>query len=118
MDKEPKIETEETSPSPKPEKGKVDLIAIFSYVGILCLVPLFTRQDDPFVKFHAKQGLVLFIAEIITSVFSWIPFIGWYFAPLLWIIWIILSIIGIMNVMNSKKKPLPVIGQFAKKFKI
>jgi uncharacterized membrane protein len=37
---------------------------VLSYLGILCLVPLLTKKDDPEVQWHAKNGLVLFGAEI------------------------------------------------------
>ena len=100
----------------KKEKGK-DLIAILSYIGILFLVPLLASKDNAFAQFHAKQGLVLFIAEIATYLVIWIPFIGWFIGMIAWVIWLILSIIGIMNVVNGKEVPLPVIGKFAKKFK-
>ena len=45
------------------ENNKV--IAAIGYIWILCLVPLFLRRRSAFAQFHAKQGLVLFILEII-----------------------------------------------------
>jgi len=101
----------------KEEKKEKDLISILSYIGILFLVPLLVRKDDAFAQFHAKQGLVLFIAEIATSLIAWIPFLGWFVGVICWIMWVILSIMGIMNVLNGKQSPLPVIGKFAKKLK-
>ena len=100
------------------KKGQINILAIISYLGILCLIPILIKEEDEFVKFHAKQGLVLFIAEVATMLIAWIPIIGWIGAPILWIIWIVLAIIGIMNVAKGKKAPLPIIGKFAGKFKI
>ena len=100
------------------KKGKVNPMAILSYIGILVLVPLLVEKQDEFVKFHARQGLVLFICEIGTMLISWVPIIGWLFGFLLWILWLVFSIIGIINVLNGKKTPLPIIGQFADRFKI
>ncbi len=99
------------------KKEEKNIIAILSYIGILVLVPLLMEKKDEFVKFHAKQGLVLFIAEVITSFFTAIPLIGWFLGPVIWIFWIILSVVGIINVLNGKRSPLPLIGGFANQFK-
>ena len=56
------------------EANKV--LAAISYLGLLCLVPLFLKKSSPYVQFHAKQGLVLLIAEIIISFVNIIPFFG------------------------------------------
>lgn len=103
---------EETS-----KKGQKNILAIISYIGILCLIPILTKEKNEFVKFHAKQGLVLFISEVIT----WIVFVNiLYFSflgDLFGLLWVVLSIIGITNVLNNKKKEIPFVGKFAKKFK-
>lgn len=94
-------------------------MAALSYIGILVLIPLLTEvKNDPYVKFHIKQGLVLLVAEIIGSFISMIPVIGWFISPFLWIIFLILIIIGLMNSLNGKEKELPVIGSLAENFKI
>lgn len=100
------------------KKEKVNPIAILSYLGVLVLVPLLVEKQDEFVKFHARQGLVLFIAEIVTMVIGWFPIIGWIFGFFLWILWAALSVIGIINVLSGKKTSLPLIGQFADRFKV
>jgi uncharacterized membrane protein len=109
----------EEIPKKQPTKGagQKDLTAILSYLGILFLVPLLACKDNPFAQFHAKQGLVLFIAEVATMFIGWIPFLGWFVGMVAWFIWVILSIIGIVNVLGGKQVPLPIIGKFARKFK-
>lgn len=102
------------SQEPSSEGTNNNMMAVLSYLGVLCLVPLIAVKNNEFVQYHAKQGLTLFIAEIATMLVSWIPFIGWLVGFVAWILWVILSIVGIMNVVNKKKKPLPVIGGFAK----
>ena len=94
------------------------LFAILSYIGVLCLIPLLTKKDDPFVFFHAKQGLVLFIAEVITSFIAMIPVLGWVISPIIWVFLLILSIIGIINVLAGKTKQVPVLGKYASEIKI
>ena len=105
------------TPQTPAKQGDKNLIAILSYFGILFLIPMLVVKDNPFVKFHAKQGLVLFIAEIVTVMIAWIPILGWIAGFVLWIIWLVLGIIGIINVLGGKQTPLPMIGKFASKFK-
>jgi uncharacterized membrane protein len=101
-----------------PKKEQPNLIAIFSYFGLLFLIPLLTNKNDDFVQFHAKQGLVLFAFEALTAIFAGVPIFGWVGAPLLYIFWFILSIVGIINVVKEKQEKLPVIGYLADRFKI
>jgi len=60
-------------------------IAAISYVWALGLFVFLWKKDSPFVRFHAKQGIVLFI---LTILFWPIPVVGRFFellvlAPLL-----------------------------------
>lgn len=92
------------------------IMAILSYLGPLVIVSYVTAKDDAFVKFHIKQGLVVFSIEV----GMWI--LGMIIWPLMIILGIInigafvLSIIGIMNVLNGKETPLPLVGQYSKYF--
>jgi len=99
------------------KKEQKNMTAVISYIGVLCLVPILMQEKNEFVKFHAKQGLVLFIAEVATGMIAGIPILGWIAGSLAWGLWGIFSFIGIMNVLNGKRVPLPVIGGFAKNFK-
>ena len=98
------------------EKNKA--IAAIGYIGILFLIPLLAAKDSPFAQYHAKQGLVLFIFEVIIGVVMVIPFIGWVVGIVGWILGLILFIMGLINALNGEKKPLPVIGQYAEKINI
>ena len=96
---------------------KIDAITLLSYLGILFLVPLFLKKNDDFAIFHARQGFILFVGEIIASFLMFIPVIGWAIGDLIWLGCVVLSIIGLLNVIANKKEPLPIIGQYADKFK-
>lgn len=102
----------------KSNNERNNTLAIISYLGIFCLVPLLLKEKNDFVKFHAKQGLVLFIGEFI----SWILFgVIFYFlrvlGDLVLVFWLILSIIGIVNALNKEKKEIPLVGKIAANFK-
>lgn len=94
------------------------LQAILAYIGILVIIPYLTAKNDPFVKFHTKQGLVLLVIEIVIWA---VGMTIWMLLPLIYLLnlaVIILSIIGIVNVVNKREKALPLVGQFAKRFNI
>jgi uncharacterized membrane protein len=92
-------------------------MAILAY--IIFFVPLLTEsKDDPFVKFHVKQGLVLFIAWIANMAVGIIPVLGWIIAPLVSLGLIVLMVLGIINAANGKEEELPIIGKYAHNFKI
>ena len=94
------------------EENKV--IAAIGYLWILCFIPLFLKKESKFAKFHGKQGLVLFIIDIVAAFFYLIPFFGW----LLWAILILTSIIGLLQALSGKWYKLPVIGQLADKINL
>ncbi len=102
----------------KKDSSSVNMIAILSYLGILLIIPLMTSRNDDFVKYHVKQGIVLLVTAVAISLIAWFPIIGWIAGFFAWIGCVILAIIGIINVVQGKKKQLPIIGQFADKFKI
>ncbi len=45
--------------------------AILAYVPFLCFYALLYRKDNAFAYHHGKQGLVLFIAELIAMALRW-----------------------------------------------
>ncbi|MBU1029339.1 hypothetical protein KKE28_03995 [Patescibacteria group bacterium] len=91
------------------------VLASLSYLGVLFLVPLlFANKKDSFISFHLRQGIVLFVADVIVSFIAWIPIVGWLFAMLM----IVLSLAAFVQTLLGKKWQLPIIGSYAKKIKI
>lgn len=94
------------------EENKVS--AALAYIWILCLVPLFLKRDSKFAQFHAKQGLLLFIVELIGSVVYAIPIIGWA----LFVLTIILALLGIRNALDGKYWEMPFLGRYVEKLNL
>ncbi len=91
--------------------------AILAYLGILIIVPFLTdAKNDPFVKFHIKQGLALIISELVGSFIFVIPILGWIVGAFLGLFNLIMIITGIINAATGKQKELPILGQFARNF--
>lgn len=108
--------TEEFDPADI-EQNKV--MGILAYLSWLVLIPIFAAKDSKFARFHANQGLVLAIAEIVIGIvigiLSGIPFIGWIFSiigSLFGLCCLIMLCIGIYNAANGKAKELPIVGKF------
>lgn len=94
------------------------ILSILSYFGVLALVPFILKTEDPDVRAHAQQGLGLFAAEIVFSLFWIVPFLGWLVGGLGLIACFLLSIVGMFNAFLGKHWTVPIIGEYAKKIKI
>ncbi len=106
-----------TSQNSGAESGK--LMGVLSYLGFLALIPYFGEKNNPFVVFHAKQGMNLLIIEIIVPLIlgaaSYVLPLGLYLllrtiSSLLSVGFLVLCIIGIVNVCGGKMKELPIVG--------
>lgn len=110
------------TPPGAPGQNRGLMIAL-SYLWILAIVPLVTEKNDPEVQWHAKHGLVLFVAEIILfmvlGIAHFVPFLGWIFAcvtivlPLLLLIF---HIVLIMKAENGQRVIIPGLSEFADRF--
>lgn len=101
------------------ESNKV--MSILAYLGPLVLIPIFGAKNSRFARFHANQGLILFIVLIIYAIISnvlssIILAISWrlYFITnilsLVNIVFTVMAVIGIINAVKGRAKELPVIG--------
>ena len=113
-------------------------ITVFSYLGPLALIPYFLAKDSKFARYHALQGLNLFLVEIIyvilffivsivgtIGIFARYGIIGDfnYFseAPVYIIVMVALvfigfvlqlfSVVGIIDVISGKAQELPIVGK-------
>lgn len=119
MDQAPQEDGGVTQPQTPQAPSQNTLMGVLAYIGILVFIPFVVAKDDPFVKFHVKQGLVLFIIEAIIMVVSEMMLLG-PLSPLLGLVnlgAIILSIIGIINVAKGEERELPLVGRYASNFK-
>ena len=91
------------------ENNKV--MAVLAYFGILVLIPIFAAKESKFARFHANQGLVLWLAGIILGVIGVIPIIGTIISIVGSIATFVLFILGIINSATGKAKELPIIGK-------
>lgn len=86
------------------------VLCVLCYFGILLLIPLLTKKDSPFVRFHSNQGLVLLLFNIIVSILGAIPLVGWVVSIVGAVVGLVFWIMGLVNVLNGRAKTLPLIG--------
>ena len=116
-----------TPPPPSPGRAPGSdrtIFLVLSYLGILCLIPLLAKKDDPEVQWHAKNGLALFIAELIwvaigiAFLFIRVPFLGCGWAIVrcaVWIGFLVLSIMGIIKAVNGQRFRIPILTDMSEK---
>ncbi len=97
-------------------------MGILSYIGILVLIPFFAEKNSPWVRFHAVQGMYLFLCEIALSIISgilgvvkYVSFGTYYiFGAIQWIISLVTIayiVLGIVFAATGKAKELPLVGK-------
>ena len=96
-----------------------------AYVGPLWIVTFVARPRDEFCRFHARQGMVLFIGEVLAAVFlvivRWtlgvIPMAGTIIVAVVsfgvWSTAFLLSLAGIASAVKGEQWRLPVLADYA-----
>lgn len=90
--------------------GGNKVLGILSYISFLFILPFIFGGDDKFCRFHAKQGLSLFVFSAIADALSSTPF-GW----IMQIMRIYMIFKGVTSAANGRCEPLPFIGKFMDK---
>jgi uncharacterized membrane protein len=114
-------------PPPSPPPAAADdsnrtVMLILSYIPILNFIPLIVQQTDPEVKWHAKHGLVLFVAEfavgMVFGIFTMIPVIG-CIVPIIAAIFflgvLVVHVLCIMKAINGERFVIPFLTDFVAK---
>ncbi len=119
---------ENTPEDMEPQRdGSESWLAAISYLPVLCFVPYFFYGSRPFVAFHARQGVLLFLLELAGALALWaidmsigrIPFLGILVIILLrlalYLPILALIVLGFAKALTGEEGPLPWIGHWAEK---
>lgn len=109
--------TGEVTPSDSFATQEGRLAAILSYIPILCFIPLLNMKDNPEARFHARQGVLLFLIELIAVIFLIDGIADFIFKGIL-LISLALAVVGIYFSLQGKNYKLPIIGDLADKTKL
>ena len=100
------------------EQDKIQLV--LAYLGILSLIPLLTVKDSEYVRYHAKQGLVLMGGFILVSIvlmfLVWIPFLGLILNCSYIVAALGITILAISKALKGERWQIPVVSDIAAKF--
>ena len=97
------------------QEGKI--YAVLAYISILWVLPLLLKKDNKFAAFHGKQGMVIFLAEIVCVVAAFTPFLGAIGTIALYLL-VFVSIWGIIQALAGKYTKIPIICDLADKINI
>lgn len=124
-------ETEQPSAEPQPtpaglkdEPAPDDLTndesrlgALIAYIPFLCFIPLLNMRENKQALFHARQGTILFLIELLAAVLLVDKVSDFVFKAIL-VGAISLAAAGIYFAMQGKSMCLPIIGDLADKTKL
>ncbi|MDR1189164.1 MAG: hypothetical protein LBK95_17225 [Bifidobacteriaceae bacterium] len=114
-------------PGVDPDIQQNKVYAVLAYFGLLVLIPIFAAKDSRFARFHANQGLIMLIVEVVYFILYGIltaVLLGSAITTgslgaatlvtgllgLLGLAITVFAIIGIVNAAQGKFKELPLIG--------
>lgn len=90
------------------DKGE-NYISALSY--LVFFIPILLIPNSKLTRFHANQGLILFIIATLSSMVIWIPKIGMTISFVIRIALFILFVYGVINSIQGKMIRLPIIGK-------
>ena len=86
------------------------VFAALAYTGLMGMVIALLVNNSPFARFHARNGAMIQIAELIAVAFMIIPFLGWIAAGIMVIILFIIRIVAFVRVLKGKAMELPILS--------
>ncbi len=96
---------------------------VLSYLAFLGVVPLLFARDDPEVRWHARNGLLLFgavagIALAATLVGTVLPALGCLYATLMFFVlalYVFIAILAIVKALDGQRLFVPGISKYAER---
>lgn len=93
----------------KPLSDNDKLYAAVAYISLLSIVVFLLKRNNEYVAFHARQGIILFIASLVW----WIPILGWVVVALAYIF----MVIGFLKAYEGDWFKIPFVHQLSERFK-
>lgn len=93
------------------------MAAIMSYIPLLCFIPLLNMPENKTARFHARQGVLLFVIELAALILLVDGIANFIFKTVL-IVALGFSVVGLYFALKGKNYKLPFIGDLADKTKL
>lgn len=94
--------------------SRSQLMAALSYLGVLCFVPLLYGRKDPFIQFHARQGLVIWMWGVVALFLFPLP-LGRVLFNFSSSAIMMLSVVGLISVALGRSWRLPLVHELSEK---
>jgi fumarate reductase subunit D len=98
-----------------PVRPEDKIMLVLAYLGLLSLIPLLTVKDSPFVQYHSKQGLMLFLVMLPIALLNVIPLLGWLLYCVAWVGYVVTVILGITKALKGERWAIPLVSDLAAK---
>jgi uncharacterized membrane protein len=101
--------------------------AAVGYLFVMCFFALWKGKDSSFVRFHARQGFLLFLSEcvafvliiIIDETIGRLPFLGLLIVVLVqiavYLVALLLSVMGFVKALFGEQWEMPFFGAYREK---
>ena len=94
---------------------------VLSYLAFLGVIPLAFAREDPEVRWHARNGLLLFVAVTViaivaTLVGTVLPALGCLYATLMFFVLVLyafIAILAIVKALDGQRLLVPGISKYA-----
>jgi uncharacterized membrane protein len=96
-------------------------LAAISYIFFLWILTFILKRENKFAHYHAKQGLVIFIGEVVCIFLPFLPLlggVGTFLYKLGMTVLGIFSLYGIYSSLTGKLCKIPVVTNIASKLVI
>jgi len=117
----PELEAPAPDSAAEAERGFISdegrMAAIMAYIPFLCFIPLLSMKDNAEARFHARQGVLLFLVEVVAALFLIDTVSDLVFKGIL-LIAAGLSVAGIIFAFQGRSYKLPIVGDLAQKSKL
>ncbi len=115
-------------PAGGPASSDRTIWLVLSYLGILALIPFFAKKDDPDpeIRWHARNGLALFLVELVVGIVFFVVGIAMrnsvagcglgIIECVIWLGFLVVSVICIIKAVGGQRFRLPVVSDLGEKF--
>jgi uncharacterized membrane protein len=117
------MSTSSDTPPPAKEDTTIALLAyitpILFGVGIVIAIVMHNGKKTALGAYHLRQALGLLLTGVALMVPYALPLVNvvWFFlSPLISIALFVLWIMGLLNAINGVQKPIPLVGEYYKKW--
>ena len=89
------------------------LFAVLAYFGVLWILGLVIHPeaDDPFVKCHVNNAIILTILQMIMPFINLIPILGWIVYILWWLAFIVFWLVCVIIAITGSTFDIPFLGE-------